>query len=218
MTKKEYDKIYNEQNRERIKERNKRYQEKNKDRIKEKKIEYQLTNRQLLNEKAKQYRLDNKEKISLKRKENRLKNIEKVKAEGKKYYETNKKIIRERNKIYSNKRLSNDPLFKMSKNIRSLIYGKIKRNGYSKQSKTYQILGCTYQEFKIYLETKFEDWMNWDNYGKYEKDKFNVGWDIDHVIPLAESKTEEEIIKLNHYTNLQPLCSKTNRDVKKGKL
>ena len=29
---------------------------------------------------------------------------------------------------------------------------------------------------------------------------------------------EEDILKLNHYTNLQPLCSKINRDIKKDKV
>lgn len=40
----------------------------------------------------------------------------------------------------------------------------------------------------------------------------------DHMIPVTSAKTEEEIIKRNHYTNLQPLCSKINRDIKKDKL
>ena len=59
--------------------------------------------------------------------------------------------------------------------------------------------------------------MNWDNRGLYSGE-FNYGWDIDHVIPLSSVNTEDEIIKLNHYTNLQPLCSKINRDIKKDNL
>ena len=43
---------------------------------------------------------------------------------------------------------------------------------------------------------------------------YNVGWDIDHKIPLYNITTYEEIITLNHYSNLQPLCSKINRDIK----
>lgn len=59
--------------------------------------------------------------------------------------------------------------------------------------------------------------MNWENYGLYNGDLF-FGWDIDHIIPVSSANSEEEIIKLNHYTNLQPLCSKINRDIKKDKL
>jgi hypothetical protein len=51
------------------------------------------------------------------------------------------------------------------------------------------------------------------NYGE-----LNYGWDIDHKIPLSSGKTEEKIIELNHYTNLQPLCSKINRDIKKDNI
>jgi hypothetical protein len=59
--------------------------------------------------------------------------------------------------------------------------------------------------------------MTWDNYGRYNGD-FNYGWDLDHIIPVSIGVTKEEIIELNHYTNLQPLCSKINRDIKKDKL
>jgi hypothetical protein len=57
--------------------------------------------------------------------------------------------------------------------------------------------------------------MTWENRGLYNGE-LNYGWDIDHIIPLSSAKTEEEVKKLNHHTNLQPLCSKTNRDIKRN--
>ena len=51
--------------------------------------------------------------------------------------------------------------------------------------------------------------MTWENHGKYNGD-FNYGWDIDHIIPISSANSEEEIIKLNHYTNLQPLWATDN--------
>ena len=57
--------------------------------------------------------------------------------------------------------------------------------------------------------------MNWENYGKYNGE-LNYGWDIDHVIPVSFGDTEDELIKLNHYSNLKPLCSKVNRDLKRN--
>jgi hypothetical protein len=95
-------------------------------------------------------------------------------------------------------------------NIRSLIGISIRNYGYYKSTKTTNILGCDVEYFKRYLESKFEQWMNWENYGKYNGE-LNYGWDIDHIIPISSAKNEEELIKLNHYTNLQPLCSKNNR-------
>ena len=72
------------------------------------------------------------------------------------------------------------------------------------------------EDFKKYLESKFEPWMSWDNYGLYNGIG-NYGWDLDHIIPISSAITENDVIKLNHYTNLQPLCSFINRNVKKNK-
>ena len=108
-------------------------------------------------------------------------------------------------------------IFKLITNVRNLIYNSFYYNGYSKNSKTEELLGCSFEELKEYLESKFEPWMNWDNRGLYNGE-LNYGWDIDHVIPLSSVNEEIDIIKLNHYTNLQPLCSKVNRDIKKDNL
>ena len=53
--------------------------------------------------------------------------------------------------------------------------------------------------------------MNWDNYGSYKINEQRT-WNIDHIIPLSSAKNEDELIKLNHYTNMRPLCSKENLD------
>ncbi len=57
--------------------------------------------------------------------------------------------------------------------------------------------------------------MSWENYGKYNGD-FDHGWDIDHIIPISSTKTEINLLELNNYKNLQPLCSKVNRDIKRN--
>ncbi len=120
------------------------------------------------------------------------------------------------NKYYKQKR-KKDNLFKLTSNIRTRFFLCFKNGNYSKSKKTEEILGCSVAEFKLYLESKFEPWMTWENYGKYNKE-YNFGWDIDHIIPVSSAKTEEKIYKLNHYTNLQPLCSKVNRDIKRNKI
>jgi len=62
--------------------------------------------------------------------------------------------------------------------------------------------------------------MTWDNYGNWGgiPNELNTAWDIDHIIPTSTAKSEDELIKLNHYTNIQPLCSYTNRFIKKNKI
>ena len=67
-----------------------------------------------------------------------------------------------------------------------------------KKYKTENILGCSFSDFKIHLESKFESWMTWDNYGLYNGE-LNYCWDIDHIIPLSSAKTEEDILRLNNH-------------------
>lgn len=187
-----------------------------------------------------QYRKKNKEKIALQKKEWGVNNPDKIKYSREKHKE-NKKIVdkkyaqKNKDKVnnlkknwakenkdkvkiaklkYEKNRLAIDPLYKLKHNIGCAIRKSFKRNGFTKNSRTYQILGCTFEEFKEHIESKFESWMSWDNYGLYNGE-FNYGWDIDHIIPSSSAITEEDVIKLNHYKNLKPLCSKFNRDVKK---
>ena len=122
-------------------------------------------------------------------------------------------LFKKRNERYY-QRLKEDHLFKIKHNIKTYIRLQLKQIDAKKNNnKTIEILGCPIHEFISHLEYKFEPWMSWENYGKYNGE-LNYGWDIDHIIPISSAKTEEEIYKLNHYTNLQPLCSKTNRDIK----
>lgn len=166
-------------------------------------------------EKRKEYKKNiPKDKIKEQQKKKYEKNKEKYLSDAKLYYQKNReKIIKQKIEYERNRKLI-DPLFKLKKNISTLIRQKLIKNKYTKKSKTYQILGCSFEEFKIYIESKFESWMTWDNYGLYNGTP-EYGWDIDHIIPTSKGNDENEIINLNHYTNLQPLCSYINRDVKR---
>ena len=163
------------------------------------------------------YCANHKEELIRKNKEWRENNKEKIKETNKKYYLKNKENINKKKGIYNKSKKENDPIFRLKCSIRSLISNSINRNGYKKISKTEEIIGCSFGEFKSHLEFKFEYWMTWDNYGKYNGE-LNYGWDIDHIIPTSGAMSEEDLIKLNHYSNLQPLCSKINRDIKTNKL
>ena len=174
------------------------------------------------------YREDNKEKESergkIYNKQKRIINKDLVKEYKKEYFQKNKELIaiKRRNKYNINKDIINqkrrDDIPKRLNNIiGSLIRSHLKGNGFDKKLRTYEIIGCSPIDLKIYLELKFEDWMTWENRGLYNGE-LNYGWDIDHIIPISSAKTEDEILKLNHYTNLQPLCSYTNRYIKINKV
>ncbi len=120
------------------------------------------------------------------------------------------------NKIQS-ERQKNNVLYRLRRMCSNAIKEGFRRKGYTKKTKTYQILGCSFEELKSHIESKFEPWMKWENQGLYNGTE-NYGWDLDHIIPISSAATEEEIIKLNHYTNFQPLCSYINRVVKRDRL
>ncbi len=179
-----------------------------------------------ISRKSKLYRENNKEALKVKNKEQHKNyceaNPEKIKAKGKKWRDNNKDYIKkyrkankDRRKITHDTRIKNDPIYALTVKMRSKISKTFSKNGFTKASKTFEIVGCSYEELKQHLETKFLPWMTWENRGLYNG-SFNYGWDIDHRVPLSSAKTEEELLTLCHYSNLQPLCSKVNRDIKKA--
>jgi hypothetical protein len=185
-----------------------------------------LENSKIFKERAKQWKENNPER----RKEisknwasknyylnidtSRIKNREaNKKAWGNKTNEQ-KKSHYKKNNDNRRKRCKNNPLEDLKHAVRSSISMSIKRGGYTKKSNSQEILGCSYEEFKLHIETQFKDWMSWDNRGLYNGTP-NYGWDVDHIIPVSSGITEEDVINLNHYTNLQPLCSYINREIKR---
>lgn len=102
---------------------------------------------------------------------------------------------------YRKKRCAIDPIYKLKIRIRNNISQSISRLGYTKKSKIEIILGCDYEHFKLYIEKQFKSGMSWENYGD---------WHIDHKVPISWAKTENEVLNLNHYQNLQPLWAFEN--------
>lgn len=155
------------------------------------------------------------EKQKEERKRYKLKYPEKIKAWKKASRKRNRNTELVYKRKWKKEKMATDPLFRLSTRIRKSIRATFDMK---KPGKTLEILGCNdFQQFKDYIESRWESWMSWENYGKYNGE-LNYGWDLDHIIPVSSARTEVEIIKLNHYTNFQPLCSHTNRDVKRNKI
>jgi len=155
---------------------------------------YYVENKEKIIEQVKEYSKNNDKKFYMKE------YCHKNKEKNKQYRELNKDRYRELRKKYRESKKS-DPLYQISLRVRKLISKVIKRNGYSKKSKTQEILGIDFDGFKLYIENLFTDGMNWENFGK---------WHLDHKIPISWGENEDDIIKLNHYTNLQPLWAEDN--------
>lgn len=160
--------------------------------------------------------IEKKQKIKDQQKEWIKNNKAKINESIKKWKKDNPVKLKEYYNKSIKKRKAIDELFRLKCRVRSTISKTLNRYNIIKKNKTSYILGCSVNEFKLYLESKFLSWMTWDNYGKYNG-KLDYGWDIDHIVPLSSAKTEESVLQLCHYSNLQPLCSKINRDIKKDK-
>ena len=144
-----------------------------------------------------QYRIDNPDSIKLWQK----KNPDKYYGGIKKWKNENPEKVRIHKSNQQKRRKSKDPKYRLKGNIRRLILQSITRGGYSKKTLTNEILGIDYEGFYKHIENQFTNGMTWDNRGL---------WELDHKVPVSLGKTEEEIIKLNHYTNFQPLWRKDN--------
>jgi hypothetical protein len=183
------------------------WRENNKDKLKN----YWLKCRNKKNEKQKIYRKENKEKsrayyeanknkIRLRRKIYDQANKDKRRQYLKKYFQENKL------KVYANinNKLKTDPQYKLSLSLRRRLRCALKSN--YKSGSAINDLGCSIEELKNHLESKFQEGMSWDNWS-YE------GWHIDHIKPLAsfDLTDRNQLLQACHYTNLQPLWAKDNR-------
>lgn len=195
----------------------KEYRIKNKEAISARNKVWASKNKDVIKLKSKEYYRKNKIKIDSDNKKWRLNNKERAKELSDNFYKANREDIIKRNVINNKNKVDNNELYKLSMSIRCNIRQCFYKKSHKKKSNTANILGCSFETFKNHIESQFEDWMTWDNYGMYNGE-FNYGWDLDHIIPISTANTEEDVIKLNHYTNFQPLCSHTNRNIKKDKL
>ena len=180
------DKQNKEAKREYYLQQKKEYYNKNKDHLNEIKKEYYKNNREKMLKINKEYREQHKQEVQFKKNE---------------WQRTHKEYRRQKYK----EKVASDPLYKLKIKLRNSIKSRLYSKNIKPNKRTEEILGCTIEQFKEHIEKQFVEGMSWENKGK---------WHLDHIIPLASAKSEEEVIKLCHYTNFQPLWAIDN--LKKG--
>ncbi len=203
---KECAKIFYINNKEKINKRNAEYKIKHK----EKWIEYHRSY-------SLQYKIDNKEQYDEYGKKWRGVNREYLNNYSKNYVNENREKVNKRRRIYQKNKYKTDPIFKIKNLFRTRLNESFKFIKHRKNTKSSIILGCTFEQFKNYIEAKFEPWMSWENHGICNGE-LNSGWDLDHIIPISSAKNIDDTIRLNHYTNFQPLCSYVNRNIKRNNI
>lgn len=102
-----------------------------------------------------------------------------------------------------------DNVERLKQAVRSHVKRGFKNIGKEKNLGSSEILGCSWEEFKIYIQGKFHNHpktgeeMTFDNHGLYS-------WHLDHIKPLRLAKSAKDVIELNHYSNFQPLWAEDN--------
>lgn len=176
----------------------------NKEKIKITGKKYYENNKEKIKIAGKKWYEDNKEQVAVYNKQWRKDNEEKLKIIGKKYYKDNKEKIVTNMVKYKKKKYKDDDLYRLRNNISSLIRSSFKLRGWKKNSKAQTILGCDFDTLLTHLTQTFEN-----RYGINIEDAPEK-LHIDHIIPSSSAKTIEDIIQLNHYTNLQYLTQSDN--------
>ena len=196
------------------------------DRIKSKK--YRDENPDKVSKSRKNTYIKNKEKYLLQQKKYYENNKDKIIVKNKKYYSNNKEAYKNRKKIYYDKnkeslnklsseygrlnrkkiterdklRRNTEPLYRTIRYCRNRINKFLKSKNYKKNYKSFDMIGCSPEELKKHIESKFTYGMSWELVGKEIH--------IDHIIPLSSANTIEQVESLCHYSNLQPLWAKDN--------
>lgn len=190
----------NLKNREHILKKQKEYRENHKEEInKYKKEHYNPIERKKYN---KDYYKKHKEYYANWHKDYYKNNKEKLIQNYKFWKKNNKDKIKEYQHRDVEKRNKNY-IKKLELQLRNMLNTTFKRKGHRKNTKLEIIVGLNSKDMVDYLLQTFIN-----NYG-YEWNKVEPVH-IDHIKPLATAKTEEDVIKLCHYTNLQLLKAEDN--------
>ena len=168
---------------------------------------YRETNKEKIRERQKiahkKHYEANKEKIQAAHKVYNELNKDKTKKQRHGYYERNKRKILDYNQSYRNEKLESDTQFRLAYILRSRLRTALNKK--YKAGSAVKDLGCSIEELKAYLESKFQEGMTWENHSQ-------TGWHIDHIKPLSrfDLSDREQFFEACHYSNLQPLWAEDN--------
>lgn len=101
---------------------------------------------------------------------------------------------------------SRNVLSALAYRCRSRLAATLRSRGLRKHKRTAAFIGCSWAELRAHIEKQFLPGMTWEN---------RKLWHLDHRIPIAWAQTDEELYRLCHYTNIQPMWALDN--IRKGR-
>lgn len=201
------DKQYREQNQESLRERRKQNYQANQETRIEKTRKYRESHQEWSKEYQKRYYEQNKEDILDYHKKYYVENREKVIA----YTDKNRKRINRVMAIRTKHRRQEDPHFRIACALRKRLHAYLKYYKANKTVPTFELLGCSIEQFVSHLEKRFQPGMTWNNYGKWRRGQ-PMKWVMDHIRPCAsfDLTDPDQQKQCFHYTNIQPLWDLDN--------
>lgn len=196
-----YMKEWRKKNKEKIKAQNKKYRETHKEEIKATHKEWRDKNRERLNEQQKARYKENPQMFKDSKARYIASHEEQVKESRARYKAENRQKCTD----YQRTKRQTDPIYRFRSSFVHLMSLYRKRTGYTGGKGTWEMVGCDFETFLVHIQSQFEEGMTMENYGHGEG-----CWNIDHIIPISAAKTDEDVERLNHYTNLRPMWAVDN--------
>lgn len=163
---------------------------------------YYEANREKQIENVKKRRAANPEKAQEDQRKYQKANRKKIQEKANKWKSENRELVlAQKKRWHAKKQKEADSVYLMAGRVRARMRRALKKNGFSKESTTAKMLGCTWKRFCQHIESQFADGMSWDNRSE---------WHLDHVLPLACATTIEGLEKLSNYKNIRPLWAAEN--------
>lgn len=170
---------------------------------KSKRLEYQASCKECAKAYLRVYRKNNKANLAIKAETYRQVKKEQISKKKGEWKEDNRARYADYGNSYIKNRRQIDINFKLIRNIRTRFASAL--DGDYKSGSAVKDLGCSIEEFKAYIESKFQPGMAWDNWSR-------IGWHLDHIKPLScfDLTNLKELKEACHYSNLQPLWAIDN--------
>lgn len=196
-----YMRAWNAKNRAKKAERDRLYRESHKEEIKASHKAWRDKNRERLNEQARERYKEDPQAAKARKDRYVAAHQEQVKAANKRYKQEN----RQKATDYERTRRQTDPIHRFRSSFVCLIRGYLRKKGYKGGKSTWEVVGCDFDAFLAYIRSQFSDGMTIENYG-HGKGR----WNIDHIVPISTAQNDEDLERLNHYTNLRPMWATDN--------
>jgi len=176
---------YYQKNTDVVRQRVSDYRANNQEKIKSARVDAYQADKDKFKAKASEYYLANKDRVQVSQAAWRGKNKHRVQAYGANYAE----------------KVKADPLLTLQMRYRNIVSKAWRGSGFVKNSRSHEILGCSWDEFRTHIERQFTKGMTWNRMPEIH---------LDHIVALSTAQTEADVLALNHFTNLRPLWAFDN--------